>query len=195
MKGKITRWHDDKGYGFITAPDGKSKIFVHVSAMKSRSKRLAKNDTVLFDIEQDSKGRLNAVNVELTGLKALSLTTLFGGTFLVFVYGATLLLGGSVLFIPLYLVMSILTYKAYASDKRAAEHGNWRTPESQLHAMALAGGWPGALLAQSQLRHKSKKQPFKTILWLTIFINIAGFIWTLSQPGHEVISRLTHLIL
>lgn len=195
MKGKITRWHDDKGYGFITAPDGKSKIFVHISAVKHRAKRLAKNDTVSFDVEQDRKGRLNAVNVELTGVKGLSVTALFGGTFLVFVSGATILLGGSVLFIPLYLVMSVLTYMAYAGDKRAAQLGNWRTSENTLHVLALAGGWPGALMAQSQLRHKSKKQPFKTILWLTIFINMAGFFWTFSQPGHDVITRLTHLIL
>ncbi len=94
-----------------------------------------------------------------------------------------------------YLVMSVLTYVIYAADKRAAEHGRWRTPENTLHMMALAGGWPGALMAQSHLRHKSKKQPFKTLLWLTIVLNVAGFIWAFSLPGHTLITQLAGLLM
>lgn len=32
-----------------------------------------------------------------------------------------------------------------------------RTQESTLHGLSLLGGWPGALIAQQVLRHKSKK--------------------------------------
>ena len=66
------------------------------------------------------------------------------------------------------LLLSALTYVLYAKDKRAASQDLRRTPEQTLHWLALLGGWPGALLAQARLRHKTQKQPFKTLLWLTI---------------------------
>lgn len=66
------------------------------------------------------------------------------------------------------LFCSALTYGLYAKDKRAARQDLRRTPELTLHWLAFIGGWPGALLAQAQLSHKTQKQPFKTILWLTI---------------------------
>lgn len=66
------------------------------------------------------------------------------------------------------LLLSALTYGLYAKDKRAARLELRRTPEQTLHWLSLLGGWPGALMAQAQLRHKTQKQPFKTLLWLTI---------------------------
>lgn len=69
-------------------------------------------------------------------------------------------------------VLSIITVMAYASDKRAAKSGRWRTEESALHAMALFGGWPGALFAQRAYRHKTRKQPFQTMFWFTVIGNL-----------------------
>jgi uncharacterized membrane protein YsdA (DUF1294 family) len=70
-----------------------------------------------------------------------------------------------------YLLISLLTFVIYAKDKSAAEKGSWRIPESTLHFLALIGGWPGALLAQQVLRHKSKKQPFRFVFYLTVLLN------------------------
>ena len=75
------------------------------------------------------------------------------------------------------IMVSFITYKAYALDKAAAKNNQWRTPEKTLHCLALLGGWPGALFAQSWLRHKSKKQPFKFILWLMALLNITAFLY------------------
>ena len=75
-----------------------------------------------------------------------------------------------------YAGMSLLTFIIYAIDKAAARAQRRRTPESTLHLLALAGGWPGALLAQKWLRHKSVKQPFRTVFWLTVVINVAGLV-------------------
>ena len=41
-----------------------------------------------------------------------------------------------------YLLMSLVAFIAYALDKRAARRGEWRTPESTLHALELLCGWP-----------------------------------------------------
>ncbi len=55
--------------------------------------------------------------------------------------------------------MSVMTFIAYGVDKSAVARGARRIPERQLHGMALACDWPGALLAQPLLRHKTPR-PF-----------------------------------
>lgn len=82
----------------------------------------------------------------------------------------------SLLFLALYLVASIVAFALYAIDKSAAHHGRWRTRESTLHLLALIGGWPGALMAQKVLRHKSKKQSFQVIYWITVTLNCAVLV-------------------
>jgi hypothetical protein len=37
------------------------------------------------------------------------------------------------------------------------------------------GGWPGALLAQQFLRHKSVKAEFRAAFWLTVAVNAVLF--------------------
>ena len=87
------------------------------------------------------------------------------------------------LIISLYFIISLLTFLVYAKDKSAAKKGAWRTPESTLHLFALFGGWPGALVAQQTLRHKSKKQPFRFVFWLTVLLNCAGLFWLFTPTG------------
>lgn len=64
MEGKV-KWFDGaKGYGFITAEDGKD-VFVHFSGINSDGfRRLDENQAVSFDLENGSKG-LQAINVEV----------------------------------------------------------------------------------------------------------------------------------
>lgn len=72
-------------------------------------------------------------------------------------------------------LMSTLCYGAYMSDKEATRHGTWRTRESVLLGLGLAGGWPGAVIAQEVLRHKSSKVTFRRRFWLTVWLNWAAF--------------------
>ena len=67
--------------------------------------------------------------------------------------------------------LSVITYLVYWWDKSSARKGSWRTPETTLHLLSLCGGWPGALIAQQVLRHKTQKQPFRLILWLTVLVS------------------------
>ena len=62
------------------------------------------------------------------------------------------------------IVVSALTYLAFANDKRRAVAGERRVPEATLLLLAGLGGWPGAKLAQLRLRHKTRKQPFRLLL-------------------------------
>lgn len=83
-----------------------------------------------------------------------------------------------------YLVMSVVAFVAYGIDKRAAREGGRRISEATLLMMGLLGGWPGALLAQRRFRHKTRKQPFRTLFWLSVVTNVALVAagWMLLQP-------------
>ncbi|MEZ6317443.1 MAG: DUF1294 domain-containing protein [Phycisphaerales bacterium] len=67
-----------------------------------------------------------------------------------------------------YAVMSVVTFVAYALDKRAAQSGARRTPEKVLHLLELAFGWPGGLLAQRLVHHKSRKRSYQLVFWLIV---------------------------
>jgi len=71
-----------------------------------------------------------------------------------------------------YLTACIVTLIAYAIDKSAARQGNRRISEKTLQLMALFGGWPGALLAQQWLRHKTQKQSFRLVFWAMVLVNV-----------------------
>lgn len=73
--------------------------------------------------------------------------------------------------------ISIITFLVYWWDKSAARKGSWRTPETTLHILSLCGGWPGALIAQQVLRHKTQKQPFRLILWTTVLTSTGVLVW------------------
>lgn len=85
------------------------------------------------------------------------------------------------------IVMSTITLLLYAWDKRQAKKQGWRVPEKRLHLLALLGGWPGALLGQCWLRHKSIKTKFRLVFWLTVLLHtaialaITSFIWQQRQ--------------
>ncbi len=54
MKGKVKFFNSSKGFGFITAEDGK-EYFVHSSGL-TEGTVLNDNDSVEFEIEQGDKG-------------------------------------------------------------------------------------------------------------------------------------------
>ncbi|MUJ28925.1 DUF1294 domain-containing protein [Aliivibrio fischeri] len=183
MKGRVVEWNDSKGYGFISALNGELKVFLHISKLKNKNRRPKVGDEVSFDINEEIKGRFNANNVSIVGANTIPSTIMFCFIYLVLASVALVMFNGEKMLLVLYLGMSLITYAMYAVDKNAAKKGNWRTPENTLHVLSLLGGWPGALFAQNQFRHKSKKQPFKTILWITIFVNIGAFAWTFTSSG------------
>ncbi|BDR33818.1 hypothetical protein PDY_08660 [Photobacterium damselae subsp. damselae] len=110
--------------------------------------------------------------------------------FLIFVLCSVFFFKIPLFLFVIYCVMSLVTFLFYWKDKRAAVRGEWRIPEKTLHIMELACGWPGALVAQQTLRHKSQKQPFKLILWMAIVANSAIFIWLLTPMGMKFLHTL-----
>ena len=72
--------------------------------------------------------------------------------------------------------VNLLTFVVYAIDKSAAQNGQWRTKESHLHLLSLAGGWPGAWFAQQWLRHKSRKVEFRAVYWITVVLHCGALL-------------------
>ena len=85
-----------------------------------------------------------------------------------------------------YPVGSVLSFFAYAVDKSAARQGRWRISEKTLHWLGLLSGWPGALLAQQLLRHKSSKAQFRAVFWCSVVLNILAFIFLASPYGQAL---------
>lgn len=194
-KGKIATWNDDKGYGFITPLSGGQQIFIHVTALSNRNRRPEVNEVVTYSVSKDKHGRPCASNATLAGDKqvkkapksssksALSVALIFLAA--ISALAATghihkfLLVG--------YLSLSLVTFVAYAFDKSAAQSGAWRTSEGTLLFLGLAGGWPGALVAQELLRHKSQKTSFRAVFWITVLLNCAALAWLQTESGKQAL--------
>lgn len=76
--------------------------------------------------------------------------------------------------VSVYAIASAVCFCTYAYDKWAAKARRRRTPERTLLVLGLFCGWPGAWAAQSWLRHKSVKQPFRAWFFTTVVLNLAA---------------------
>lgn len=194
--GKIIRWNDDKGYGFIKPTDGSREVFLHISAFTSRNRRPEDNELVNYELDHDAQGRPRAADVVYVVSRKQSHSpwplllalTFFGAL-------AALAVADFVPFvlIGLYVVVCLITFLIYAHDKSAAMRGAWRTSESALLLFGLAGGWPGALLAQNMLRHKSRKVGFLVPFWITVLLNIVGLWWLTTPQGGELLESVIRM--
>jgi uncharacterized membrane protein YsdA (DUF1294 family) len=77
----------------------------------------------------------------------------------------------------LYAGASLLAFALYAVDKSAAIDGRERISERALLAIGTVGGWPGAIVAQQALRHKTAKRSFRIRFWVSVAVNVAAFAW------------------
>ena len=192
-KGKIISWDDNKGYGFVSPISGEKQIFIHITAFNSRNSTPKVGQDITYSTGSDKNGRPCVIKATIKGNKPQQNTK--GVTAIIITTFFFLLLAVSVLehkispvIFIVYLILSLLTYFTYLNDKSAAAIGTWRTPEKILHLLALAGGWPGALIAQQRFRHKTKKKSFRFIFWVTIVLNCAMYVWLLTNSGSILIN-------
>jgi len=67
-KGRLKRWNDDKGFGFIQPTEGDRDIFVHISALKKAGHRPRVGDTLVYEVHTDNDGKRRAVNARIEGV-------------------------------------------------------------------------------------------------------------------------------
>lgn len=67
-----------------------------------------------------------------------------------------------------YFGLSVIAFVRYGQDKARARRNQRRISERSLLMLGLAGGWPGALLAQKMFRHKTSQRAFQMAFWATV---------------------------
>lgn len=66
MIGTVKFFNSDKGYGFIAAEDGSGDSFVHITAVERAGLRsLQKDQRVSYELEQDRRGKMSAINLQI----------------------------------------------------------------------------------------------------------------------------------
>lgn len=189
VKGKIVQWDDVKGFGFIQPLLQGERVFLHINATQNRGRRPVIGDVVTYQLGKDTKGRVQAQKVTFAGEKRKirrAKTSARWPLVVVLGFFAMLLTASLLTTLPLYIVLlyavlSLLTFFCYWRDKQRAQTDKWRTAESTLHLLSLFGGWPGALLAQNYLRHKSQKRAFLAVFYLLLLVNLLILIVLQSQ--------------
>ena len=235
QQGRIEKWQDDKGFGFIKYAD--ESIFFHISEYHSAASDISPRpqvaEKVSFIIASDEQGRLQAQEVmpfqtgskktelkktesENMAINAKQKKRTYRGSdrssdqsfergnyqhrfkskqsnrlFIALGFYLLLLMlavMGKItwLWVGWYVMVGVLTFMLYAKDKYAAQHGQWRTPESTLHLLSAIGGWAAAMLAQTYLHHKSKKVEFRTTYYLTVIINLAVLVYILADASVNI---------
>lgn len=196
-QGHVRDWRDDKGFGFIETDNG-DRLFFHIRDFKA-ARRPSVGEAVVFQIGQDAKGRKCAQMVQELAFVQQKMAEknsqirkrnqqrsqqadfeagqkkrlyLAIGFYMVLI---VLAVKSSIpwLVVGWYVALGIITYFMYAKDKAAAQNNDWRTPEATLHLLSAAGGWAGAMVAQTYLRHKSQKAEFRLNYYMTVLINLA----------------------
>lgn len=74
------------------------------------------------------------------------------------------------------LAINTLEFLAFAWDKHCARKGMWRISESTLLLLALIGGSVGAIAGQRVLRHKTRKEPFRTNLLVIAGLQVIALV-------------------
>jgi uncharacterized membrane protein YsdA (DUF1294 family)/cold shock CspA family protein len=153
--GTIVEWNEARGFGFIEPAAGsggdRKRIFCHIKAYRTLTAVPTVGQRVTYEMSRDQQNRPRAVRVVVGRIRW---------------------------YVPVwYMLISFVTAIAYAIDKGSAERRRWRTTESTLQWMALIGGWPGAWIAQQDLRHKTRKSSFQSAFWALVVINLSVLAW------------------
>jgi len=174
---------------FFTTSQGGQEIFVHIKAFPSGTGRPTVGQALTFEVETGPNGKKRAHSVQYPvrarvarrprveapapwTFPRLVAIPAFAGIYCYVSVQWTV----RPLVLLAYIGLSVLAFLVYAFDKSAARQGRWRTSERALHLFGLAGGWPGALLAQQLLRHKSAKPGFVAVFWGTVVVNVVAFV-------------------
>ena len=63
--GTVKFFNETKGYGFISPDEGGQDAFVHISSVeRSGMRSLRENQRISYDLEQDRRGKMAAVNLK-----------------------------------------------------------------------------------------------------------------------------------
>ena len=188
--GVVKAWNADRGFGFVQRADA-DDLFLHIKAFPRDSPAPSVGDEITFEVEAQPDGKLRAAHAlpaQTVYAPAPRPTSPILGTVAILSFTAIYLLvdltwGPVPLWVLFaYFGVSAITFGAYALDKSAARMRQRRVAETSLILLGMFGGWPGAILAQQLLRHKTAKVSFRAVFWMSVLLNVFVFV-ALSAPG------------
>lgn len=180
-------------------------MFVHIKAFPRAARRPVVGDIVTYEIGKGEKGRSRAERVRFAQQPEPTRRTpsklMHGALPIAFAF---LVVSGLVvsawfgriswLVVAVVLVLSLITFFAYAWDKSSARLERRRTRESTLQFLSLAGGWPGALAAQRLVRHKSSKQEFLSAFWFMVLLNVIALAYLVLSGADDPINMFLAML-
>ncbi|MBY9067730.1 DUF1294 domain-containing protein [Hyphomonas sp. WL0036] len=194
LEGRLVRWNGDRGFGFLIPVDGGPDAFAHIHSFPKDDRHIEEGHLYSYTATTDQKGRVRASDIRpmRPAPPKVPLWKKFVGrsprllvipAFLFIATAVALNAQISQLWFAVYGIASVVTFIGYGLDKRAAKQNEWRISETILLMLGLVGGWPGAIVAQELFRHKTKKLYFRTLFWMSVAINIAGFVQIAAFTG------------
>ncbi len=91
----------------------------------------------------------------------------------------------------LLILINAIAFWMFAWDKWCAENHRWRIPEANLLFISLIGGSIGAITAQQWLRHKTRKEPFATLLFSIAVGQVLLLFGLLYSPTRQMFLQET----
>ncbi len=166
IAGIVTRFDQQKGFGFIKSHEHNEHIFIHIKNVNNKD-TLTVGDRVKFELTHSNKGA-EAINLQVKG-QATSPIILFTSIALFLIGTLTFFLKDKYPLLEAYLfAVNGITVLYYFFDKLIAGTGFLRVPENTLHFLSLIGGWPAALFSQNLFRHKTVKRSFRQAQFIVI---------------------------
>ena len=71
FQGKIDRWNDTKGFGFVTPNGGGEKAFVHISNFEEKTTRPKNGDLITYEQTKDEKARIRAEKIQFVAIRSV----------------------------------------------------------------------------------------------------------------------------
>ncbi|HEV2883420.1 MAG TPA: cold shock domain-containing protein [Pyrinomonadaceae bacterium] len=130
-QGKIAKWNDERGFGFISSEGGDS-VFVHISSLPRSDRRPSLNEAVSYTLAFDSHGRPQASDVRFIvrlssdppvrqiPRSGNAVRIAFAMSFLIALAVLATVGRLEMSLLALYSGASIITYGCYSRDKTAA---------------------------------------------------------------------------
>ncbi len=187
LKGKITEWYVDKGYGYIIPDTGALRIKFLLSDVRNSVNIGEIKQPVRFVITQDENGNRRATRVE--GTRPFPWMTLIVVWFTATLCGCVYFWQYPLIVPYYYLAASSVLLVVYWFDKRSEKRNKPVTGESALLFLSLLGGWPGAVVGQYVLNLNPKSIVFQLLFFWLMVLHIVTVGWTLTPEGTVMLQR------
>ena len=189
-QGEVVEWSVEKRCGFIRPRGAKLTdplVFISLGSMATKKKKPTVGAIVTYEMVRVSSTPRNkrlrtpwrAGNAAFLGedlplvpdKQTESTIWVFGLLYILGLWGLWFLVPSTWPVLATTVVASVFAFFSYWGDKVSASRNQWRTSEEALHFIAAIGGWPGAAMAQTIFRHKTRKASFQMVYRLMIVVN------------------------